>query len=234
VVNPFGGAPEQPSKSIRDFIDEEYAKLKPPTTAGNGTGADGSSAAAHEYQSPGSPGSNPFDRLDEHTSWSDILEPMDWRKVNPQDSAAGEGWQRPGATHPVSAKVLKVNPHVLVVHSEDAGLPSGAGQKNTKARVLAHLHYGGDESALGKDLVRGQARGVPQAVNDLFRSEWREPMVVPPVTVLSDEAADGEERRGRWTNLDQFLDGTYTRPSPALGQGVRTASHCFTQECGTP
>jgi hypothetical protein len=41
--------------------------------------------------------------------------------------------------------------------------------------------------------------------------------VVPPVTVLSDEAADGEERRGRWTNLDQFLDGTYTPPEPSVG-----------------
>jgi hypothetical protein len=40
------------------------------------------------------------------------------------------------------------------------------------ARVLAHFHYSGNESALAKDLVRGQARGVPAHVNDAIRTEW--------------------------------------------------------------
>jgi hypothetical protein len=178
VVNP----PTPPQKSMREIIDEEYAKLRPPPpAAGNGANADRSSTAHHGYQKPGS---SAFDRLDQLTSWADILERVDWTQVNPQDSAVLEGWRRPDGTHPVSAKVLKANPHVLVVHSEDAGLPSGAGQKNTKARVLAHLHYRGDESALAKALVRGEVVGVPAHVNDAFRAEWREPAATPPVTVL--------------------------------------------------
>jgi hypothetical protein len=198
-----------------DFIDEEYAKIKPPAATGNGANADTSTAAGHEYQSPGSPGSKPFDRLAELASWADILELVDWTRVDPQDAAAVEGWKRPGATHPVSAKVLKVNPHVLIVHSEDAALPSGAGQKNTKARVLAHLHYGSDESALAKDLVRGQAVGVPPHVNEVFRAAWREPQGDRPVTPLTDEGA--EENGGRWVDLDQFLDGTYAPEEPDIG-----------------
>jgi hypothetical protein len=59
---------------------------------------------------------------------------------------------------------LKANPHVIVVHSEDAGLPSGAGQKLTKARLHAHLHYGGNESAFAKDLIAGKAVGVPTII----------------------------------------------------------------------
>jgi hypothetical protein len=139
------------------------AAPQPAVSSGNGAGG-------HEYQKPGS---STFDRLAQLTSWADILEPAGWTQVNPQDSAALEGWRRPDGTHPVSAKVLKANPHVLVVWSEDAGLPAGPDQKNTKARVLAHLYYGGDESALARDLIRGQAKGVPAHVNEAFRAASR-------------------------------------------------------------
>jgi hypothetical protein len=102
-----------------------------------------------------------------------------------------EAWHRPGGTYQVSAKVLKANPHVLVVHSEDAGLPSGAGQKNTKARVLAHLHYRGDESAFAKALARGKAEGVPPHVNDACRA------ATPP----DQQAPSGQEPM-----LEEFWD----------------------------
>jgi hypothetical protein len=95
-----------------------------------------------------------FDQLDQHADWyDDILASNGWAEVKPGDSQTLRAFRRPGATHPISAKVLKANPHVLVNHSEDSGLPVGAGQKLTKARVLAHLHYRGNESALAKDLV---------------------------------------------------------------------------------
>ncbi len=100
-----------------------------------------------------------FDRLAELVDWADIMEPLGWSCVRPPDASTLEAWRRPGGTHPVSAKVLKDAPYVLVNWSEDSGLPSGAGQKLTKARVLAHFHYGGDESAFAKDLVRGAAKG---------------------------------------------------------------------------
>ena len=47
------------------------------------------------------------------------------------------------------------------------------------ARVVGHLHYSRDLSALAHDLVRGEARGVPAHVNDAIRAEWsdRRPVV---------------------------------------------------------
>ena len=58
----------------------------------------------------------------------------------------------------------KKAPGALVVWSTDAGLPAGAGQKLNKAKVYAHLHYGGDLSAASKALVRGEAVGLPTVV----------------------------------------------------------------------
>jgi hypothetical protein len=39
---------------------------------------------------------------------------------------------------------------------------------------------------------------------------------------------------GRWTNLDQYLDGTYTPPQPTIGAARTTASNSSTRRCGTP
>jgi hypothetical protein len=116
-------------------------------------------------------GASVFDGLAELMTWADILEPLGWQQVRPPDAATAEAWKRPGGTHPVSAKVLKAAPYALVNWSEDSGLPVGADQKLTMPRVLAHFHYSRNESALAKDLVRGQARGVPAHVNDAIRAE---------------------------------------------------------------
>ncbi|OPG13674.1 YfjI family protein [Microbispora sp. GKU 823] len=51
---------------------------------------------------------------------------------------------------------------VAVVHSEEAGLPTGGGNKLTHGRLFAHLHYRGDETAAAKDL-RAAAAGDPTA-----------------------------------------------------------------------
>jgi hypothetical protein len=116
-------------------------------------------------------GARVFDRLAELMTWADILAPLGWQQVRAPDAATAEAWRRPGGTHPVSAKVLKVAPWALVNWSEDSGLPVGAGQKITMPRALAHFHYSRNLSALAKDLVHGQARGVPAHVNDAIRAE---------------------------------------------------------------
>lgn len=101
---------------------------------------------------------NVLERLADVCDWADILEPAGWTRVRSTDAA--QGWLRPGGTHAVSAKVLRENEHVLVVHSEDAGLPTGAGQRLTKGRVYAHLHHAGDLSAASIGLLDGTSPGL--------------------------------------------------------------------------
>ena len=114
-------------------------------------------SAADDFLFGRTGGSSAFDKLTELTSWAGILEPAGWQRVPAPDAATAEAWKRPGGTHPVNGNVLKAAPWALVVWSEDSGLPVGRDQKLTKARVIADLHYNGDESALAKDLVRGRA-----------------------------------------------------------------------------
>lgn len=165
-MNFFDNTDEKPAPiGLSQYAAEKLAEFeaaKPVTsTVGNSSRAE----IPHDNGSV-------FDQLDQHADWyDDILASAGWAEVKPGDSATLRAFRRPGATYPISAKVLKANPHVLVVWSEDAGLPSGAGQKITKARLLAHFHYSGNESALAKDLVRGEARGVPAHVNDAIRTE---------------------------------------------------------------
>jgi hypothetical protein len=77
----------------------------------------------------------PLDRLAETAEWEDILVyGAQWETAKPQDRETLKAFKRPGGTYDISAKVLKANPHVLVVHSDAAGLPSGKGQKQTNQR----------------------------------------------------------------------------------------------------
>ena len=108
--------------------------------------------------------------------------------------------------------------------SEDSGLPSGAGQKLTKARVVAHFHYAGDESVFAKDLVRGQARGVPAHVNQAIQTEWS--VRSSSVTDVGDQVTgntdeDGEtETPSSWRPVDltSVLDGTWKPLEPSVGR----------------
>jgi hypothetical protein len=93
----------------------------------------------------------PLDALAEHTTWRDILEPTGWTLVAIESDGA-ERWLRPG--NPSSEYSARAFEHNLVVHSEDAGLPSGAGQRLTRGRVFAWLHHHGDTSAAAADIVR--------------------------------------------------------------------------------
>lgn len=111
----------------------------------------------------------PLDALAEHTTWADILSPAGWTHIATEPDGA-ERWLRPGgASSEYSARAFA---HNLVVHSDNAGLPSGPRQRNTKGRVFAHLHHSGDVSAAARDLVLAAhgtggspaARALPAAV----------------------------------------------------------------------
>jgi hypothetical protein len=210
VVDPFGPPSEPEPPSVADILAKfkaEQAALPEPAPAK----VNGSNPNGYEIVNP-----SVFDRLAELITFAEILEPLSWVSVRPPDASTSEAWRRPGATHPVSAKVLKANPHVLVVWSEDAGLPSGAGQKLTKARLHAHLHYGGNESAFAKALTRGEAIGIPSHVNDTFRAERGE----RPANVTLVTAAEITST----TAHDLILPDTFYESRPVLRQ-IRDYAH---------
>jgi hypothetical protein len=104
----------------------------------------------------------PFDAFADAARWADLWVPAGFTLVRTERDGA-ELWLRPGdAASEYSVRCGGRNGPVAVVHSEAAGLPSGAGQKLTKGRVFAHLHHGGDESAAAGDL-RAAAAGNPAA-----------------------------------------------------------------------
>jgi hypothetical protein len=137
----------------------------------------------------------PLDRLAETAEWEDILVyGAQWETAKPQDRETLKAFKRPGGTYDISAKVLKANPHVLVVHSDAAGLPSGKGQKLTKGRVYAHLHYNGDQSAASKALLKGEAVNLPAHVVDAVRSRDNIAGVVTEVTADHITGDNSEQR----------------------------------------
>jgi hypothetical protein len=221
-VNFFDNTEEKPKpKGLGQYATEKLAEFeaaKPVT----------STARNHAVAQPTNGNGSVFDQLDEHADWyDDILASKGWAEVKPGDSQTLRAFRRPGATYPISAKVLKVNPHVLVNHSEDSGLPVGAGQKLTKARVLAHLHYGGDESALAKALIRGDAIGPRPHIAQLFKSEQSNHFTVTEVTVDQVTGNTGEvtednetETPSSWRPVDltSVLDGTWKPPEPCVGR----------------
>lgn len=99
-------------------------------------------------------GASAFDLLDEHATFGDLLTGAGWAHHNASHSPSIDAcWTRPGdPDNPCSAHTLTANPHVLVVFSELAGLPTGGGHALTRGRVFAHLWHGGDERAAALDL----------------------------------------------------------------------------------
>lgn len=98
----------------------------------------------------------PFDVLDHYAEWTDILTPAGWTFVTTEHTGA-QLWLRPGgAASQYSARCFA---HNVVVHSEDAGLPTGAGRRLTKARLFAHLWHCGNETAAARDLIAA-SRGL--------------------------------------------------------------------------
>lgn len=137
-------------------------------------------------------GAGPFDVLAGIRSFDYLLEPEGWTFVGTDHG--GELWLRPSgpdgpATSKYSARANIAGVPVLVVHSESAGLPSGAGQRLTPGRVFAHLHHRGDEHAAAQDLIKAAAgdpsasaaaRRLPASVLAAIRAQcqvkpWTEP-----------------------------------------------------------
>jgi hypothetical protein len=180
--------------------------------------AEASNNSEPEFVTIRSGDNSPPDRLAETAEWEDILVyGAQWETAKPQDRETLKAFKRPGGTYDISAKVLKANPHVLVVHSDAAGLPSGPGQKLTKGRVYAWLHHSGDIKAAAHALARGAAVNLPAHVIDAVRSRDNIAGIVTEVTANQINGDDGKEKRSRWINLDQFLDGTYSPPQPSVG-----------------
>jgi hypothetical protein len=217
-VNFFDNTNENPKpKGLGQYAAEKLAEL--------GVGVDSDVRNLTPAPQTSGNGASVFDQLDEHADWyDDILAPKGWAEVKPGDSQTLRAFRRPCATYPISAKVLKVNPHVLVNHSEDSGLPVGAGQKLTKARVLAHLHYGGDESALAKALIRGDLVGPRQHIAQLFKTEQTNHFTITETTVdqvTGDTDEDGEtETPSSWRPVDltSVLDGAWKPLEPSVGR----------------
>lgn len=134
----------------------------------------------------------PFDILGEKATFADLLQPEGWSYVGSDSN--GEKWLRPSGadgtpSSDYSARAYLGGKPVLVVHSESAGLPSGAGCDLTLGRVFAHLHHRGDEHAAAQDLIRAAAgdpnaslaaRRLPAAVLTAIRDQcgvtpWTEP-----------------------------------------------------------
>lgn len=103
------------------------------------------------------PRHGPFDVLDRHAQWADIFTPAGWTFVKTENSGA-QLWLRPGGC--TSAYSARCFAHNVVVHSEGAGLPTGAGQRLTRGRVFAHLWHDGHETAAARDLIAA-AHGQP-------------------------------------------------------------------------
>lgn len=131
----------------------------------------------------------PFDAFAEHASWADILEPADWTFVGWAGSGPDryQRWLRPGGAS--SADSAHAYEHVIVVHSDNAGLPTGAGQRLTKGRLFAHLHYRGDYSAAAVDLTRAaHGNGGTPAAQAL------PPAVLAAIHAVTDDSFFGLDR----------------------------------------
>ena len=183
----------------------------------------------------------PFDVLDRHVSFGDVLAGAGFTRHEARHPAAvDECWTRPGdPDNPCSAHTLTANPAVLVVHSELAGLPTGGGQRLTRGRVFAHLHHAGDEAAAARDLraaIAGRpctpaAAALPLPRDATARSIDRGSLAALETAPAGqadeghDEAVEASEIAGAtWLPVDLhetvagLLDGSIERLAPTVGR----------------
>lgn len=87
-------------------------------------------------------------------TWAQILEPLRWTFVgmSTMSGATVELWRRPDAASDYSIKAIPDGP--AVAWSDSCGLPTGAGQRLSKWRVLVALHFGGDEPGAASTIRR--------------------------------------------------------------------------------
>ena len=130
-----------------------------------------------------------IDRWAENTTWGEVVEPHGWTKLQEYEDGHAE-WTRPGNPSSERSAVTDFEGvPVMVVFSENAGLPVGAGHKLTKFRVYAHLNFGGDEAAAAQAIREEFGGGMVEDATSAGRSSWQ------PV------------------DPSEFLDGDYTPPT---------------------
>lgn len=195
---------------VRYTVAELETALASVTTTTQGvTDTPGRSRSTASSSSPRT-GPGPLDLIGEIADWLDVL-PDGWTEVRASSGDVTRSFRRPGATSYDSAHVLAANPHVLVVHSEAAGMPTGAGQRLTKGRVYAYTWHNGDPSAAAKALLDGTSPGLgrlPPAVLDGLRPAGRdrEQQSPPPEDRQGSEEEEVDPTKTRFTRMVGTID----------------------------
>lgn len=170
---------------------------------------------ALEWQREHNPG--PFDVLEDEVGIGGVLLAAGWTECE----CGGRGgvlqcFTRPdgGSTTPHSAHILEANPHVLVVFSEEAGLPAGGGQALTAGRIFAHLHHDGDMAAAAKDLRAARRGGGSDAAAGLGMSQIEDTPDYDETAadVFGDDEAGEEEESVDKDSAEYLLGGGPTEP----------------------
>lgn len=131
-----------------------------------------------------------------------------------------------------SAHILAVQPNVLVVHSAEAGVPAGAGQRLTAGRLFAHLHHGDDMSAAAMDIMDARRGGGTVAGRALIGAglpplEGREDQVEDAATLPRVDVGNDDEA-ARWLQREvgrvgsplagMFIKGGLLVHTPLVGE----------------
>jgi len=151
---------------LSDFLDADEKSVT--------NGASDTEHSTSRWENISHNGEGPFDKLDKIADWDDIfIYGANYTKLDrPPDSKTMVAYKRPGAESDYSVKILKDNPHVVVVHSDMCGLPTGGKQKLTMGRVCAIWHHNGDERAAATAMLQGTATYLPLHVQDAIRTKW--------------------------------------------------------------
>jgi hypothetical protein len=151
---------------LTDFLDaDEAAEAPRPLTVTSNSDTLRWENISHDSEGP-------FDKLDKIADWDDIfVYGANYTKLDrAPDSKTLVAYKRPGAESDYSVKILKDNPHVVVVHSDQCRLPVGGNQKLTKGRVCAEWYHGGNESAAATAMLQGTAGYLPSQIQDAVRA----------------------------------------------------------------
>jgi hypothetical protein len=154
---------------LTDFLDaDEKAEGATQTAAPNTNGDAPRFVTIHD-------GEGPFDKLDKIADWDDIfVYGANYTKLDrAPDSKTLVAYKRPGGESDYSVKILKDNPHVVVVHSDMCGLPTGGNQKLTKGRVCAEWYHNHDERAAATAMLKGEANYLPTHIQQALKGPDR-------------------------------------------------------------
>lgn len=139
----------------------------------------------------------PFDILEDEVGFDGVLKAAGWTDCDcGGDGSCGRreveaAWTRPGGGSVTNhtAHTLNKNVHALVVHSAEAGLPAGGGQRLTVGKVFAHLHHRGDLSAAAQDVLAARQGGGSEHVRALVEYG----LVIPEVFDAASDEGEGDD-----------------------------------------